>query len=164
MCNCALHDASPLVIESVTGAVTQQDRDPGSHFQIVVFCLFVCQINGSMLRFNGDFSIYNPFAQFNFWSMSPHCTGRIFNPTAHFTLVVLHFLLLSGQHAMVISALFWAWVHLWSALVAFRKIFQAFAAFHIKLCCISPSSRATHNDHFNSVLGLGAFMIWSNCI
>ena len=82
-----------------------------------------------MLRFNGDFLIYNPFSQFNFncWSMSPHCTGRIakFLILRHIShRVVLHFLFLSGQHAMVISALFWAWVHLWSALVAFRKEFS----------------------------------------
>ena len=45
--------------------------------------LFVCFLE--IQEINGDISIYNPFSQFNFWSMSPHCTGRIFNPTAHFT-------------------------------------------------------------------------------
>ena len=163
MCNCALHDASPLVIESVTGAVTQQDRDPGSHFQIVVFCLFVCQINGSMLRFNGDFSIYNPFSQSNFWSMSPHCTGRIFNPTAHFTSggAAFSFTLRSTRNGQLCSELGCIYD---LRLLHLEKNFQSCGAFHIKLCCIYPSSRATHNDHFNSVLGLGAFMIWSNCI
>ena len=140
MCNCALHDASPLVIESVTGAVTQQDRDPGSHFQIVVFCLFVCHINGSMLRFNGDFSIYNPFAQFNFWSMSPHCTGKIFNPTAHFTSggAAFSFTLRSTRNGHFSSVL-------------------SLGAFMICACCIEKEFSILWRISYQTVLYLSLF-------
>ena len=109
---------------------------------------------------------FNPFSQSNFWSMSPHCTGRI-----------AKFLILRRISHRWCCIFFYSVNTQWSfqlcselgciydlRLLHLEKNFQSCGAFHIKLCCIYPSSCATHNDHFNSVLGLGAFMIWSNCI
>ena len=157
-----------LVIESVTGAVTQQDRDPASHFQL-----------GPMLQFNREFSI-----QFQFFnSSSAQCciSAKNFNfsssPMLHFNPRIFNFNSSSAQCCISTENFQFSQLNAHPPIIFKPTMAQFMSGYMLHFenriysqqCtgCISAlnfqsyatfslSFRSARNGHFNSVLRLNA--------